>query len=76
MQPLEVRDGLTGRRVAFDVPRGYGPTNLVWLTQWLDDDTVVLLSARDGGEDLLVCVIAGECEVAVSGADLVVPEMD
>ena len=41
MQPLDARDGGSRKRFAFDAPAGYPNTNPIWLTQWLDDDTVV-----------------------------------
>lgn len=77
MQPLQVRDGLTGTRFAFDAPAGYPRNNLVWLVQWLDDDSVVLLSTTDDGDDLFECHIStGACKIAVSGPDsLVAPEV-
>lgn len=76
-QPLIAEDGATGKRLAFDAPSGYPGTNLIWLTQWLDDDTVVFVSELARGEDLLVCQLAsGACEVALSGPDsLVLPEI-
>jgi hypothetical protein len=74
MQPLTVVDGLTRARMEFQAPYGYGHTDTVWLTQWLDDDTVVLLAETRGGEDLLVCDVGKACEVTVSGDDLVAPE--
>jgi hypothetical protein len=65
-QPIFLRDGLTGTDVSFDVPSGYPGTNPVWLVQWLDDDTVVLHSARRDAVDLLECRISTrECSVAV-----------
>ena len=77
MQPLQVRDALTGKRFAFDAPAGYPRSNMVWLVQWLDDDTVVLLSAKGDSDDLIEChVSTGGCEIAVSGPEsLVAPEL-
>ena len=47
-QPLDARDGATRKRFAFDALAGYPHTNPTWLTQWLDDDTVVLVATRGG----------------------------
>jgi hypothetical protein len=61
-QPLEGRDGGTGQRFVFDAPAGYPNTGPGWLTQWLDDDTVVLVQNRGGKDDLLECHHStGEC---------------
>ncbi len=75
--PVQLRDGLTGKRFAFDAPAGYPRNNLVWLVQWLDDDSVVLLSTTDDGDDLIEChLTTGACEVAASGPEsLVAPEL-
>lgn len=77
MQPLEVRDAATGEELALEAPDGYPDTNPVWLTQWLDDDSVVLLDPRGGQNRLLVCPVpTGTCEVAVTGpASIVVPDV-
>ena len=75
--PVKLQDGLTGRRFAFDAPAGYHRNDLVRLVQWLDDDSVVLLSTTDKGDDLIEChLTTGACEIAVSGPDsLVAPEL-
>ena len=77
MQPLQVRDALTGKRFAFDAPAEYPRSNEVWLVQWLDDDTVVLLSTEGEGNDLIECHVSTRaCQIAVSGPDsLVAPEL-
>ena len=77
MQPLQVRDALTGKRFAFDAPAEYPRSNEVWLVQWLDDDTVVLLSTEGEGNDLIECHVSTRaCQIAVSGPDsLVAPEV-
>ena len=67
-QPLIAEDGATGRRLAFDAPPGYPDNVLIWLTQWVDDDTVVLVSQLPKRDDVLECHIgSGACEVALSG---------
>jgi hypothetical protein len=78
-QPLIALDGATATPFAFDAPPDYprNPgTGTSWSVQWLDDDTIVLLSRTPGGEDLLECDIAGACRVAVSSKELVAPEMN
>lgn len=77
MQPLDARDGATNRRFVFDAPAGYPDTLITWLTQWLDDDTVVLVAERDGRDDLLECRFStGACAVAERlPAEAVVPEI-
>lgn len=76
-QPLIAEDGLTGRRFVFEAPPGYPRQVAAYLTQWLDDQTVVLVSARAGGDDLIVCgVDTRACEVVNSGpSSLVLPEV-
>jgi len=76
MQPLQVRNGLTGERLALDAPAGYPNSNPVWLVQWLDDDTVVLHATNGGQIDLIECrVSTGTCTVAVTAPEsIVVPE--
>jgi hypothetical protein len=76
-QPLVAEDGATGKQLEFDAPPGYPRTMLIWLTQWLDDDTVAFVSTLATGEDLLVCQVAtGACGVVLSGPEsLVLPEV-
>ena len=77
MQPLEVRDGLSGDRLALRAPEGYPNANPIWLTQWLDDDSVVVLDPRGGQDRLLVCPVpAGTCELRETGpGSIVVPDL-
>ena len=77
MQPLDARDGGSRKRFAFDAPAGYPNTNPIWLTQWLDDDTVVLVATGAGKDDLLECHFStGTCELAVQAPQVaVVPEI-
>jgi len=76
-QPLIAEDGATGKQLEFGAPPGYPRTILIWLTQWLDDDTVVFASTLAHGEDLLECQVAtGACEVVLTGPkSLVLPEI-
>lgn len=74
-QPLTVLDARTATPFTFDVARGYRATGPAWLAQWRDDDTVVIVSPRDGETDLLEChVSSGACQVVLSRARMVVPE--
>ena len=70
-------DGLTGQRFAFEAPPDYPRQGAAWVTQWRDDDTIVLLSALDRGDDLIECrVSTGTCEVVFSGpGSIVAPEL-
>jgi hypothetical protein len=76
-QPLIAEDGGTGKQLAFDAPAGYPKNIRIWLTQWVDDDTVVLVSQLPRRDDVLECHIgSGACEVVLSGASsLVFPEV-
>jgi len=76
-QPLDARDGGTGKRFAFDAPAGYPEAAPNWLTQWLDDDTVVVTVNRGGHDDLLECHFStGACTVAVRvPEEAVMPEI-
>jgi hypothetical protein len=74
---LAARD-VTGHRFAFDPPPAYtDKTSVAWLVQWLDDQTVVVLSPLRQSTDLLACHLdTGTCEIAASGpTGLVVPEV-
>lgn len=77
MQPIEVRDGLTGDRLDLQAPDGYPDTNPVWMVQWLDDARVVMLDPAGRQDRLLVCPVPqGTCEVAVTGSSsMVVPDV-
>jgi hypothetical protein len=76
-QPLEVRDGGTGRRFVFDAPDGYGSAAPNWLSQWLDDDTVVIPVNQGRQDDLVEChVSTGACVVAATvPADVVMADI-
>lgn len=73
---FQVWDGPTESRLAFDAPDGYRNA-LVFLTQWIDDDTVALRADAPKGFDLLVCRISTQsCEVGASGpSSMVVPDL-
>ena len=65
MQPMDARDGGTGRRFEFEAPEGYPNAGPGWLVQWLDDDTVVIVQTRGGNDDLLECRHStGACTLA------------
>ena len=66
MQPFEGRDGATGEDVRLRRPVRLslrsGPN---WLSQWLDDDTVVIAVNRQGNDELLECRLStGACTLA------------
>ncbi len=77
MQPIEVRDGLTDERIALRAPAGYPNANTVWLVEWLDDDTVIMLDPTGDQARLLECPVpSGRCEVVRSvGSSLVFPDL-
>lgn len=54
-QPLDARDGGSNRRFLFAAPPGYPTAAPNWLTQWIDDDTVIVTVNRAGNDDLLEC---------------------
>ena len=65
MQPMDARDGGTGRPFEFEAPEGYPNAGPGWLVQWLDDDTVVIVQTRGGNDDLLECRHStGACTLA------------
>ena len=68
-------NGLTHKPFAFDALRGY-QNSLIFLVQWIDDDTVVLRALFEDRADLIVCHNStSACEVAASGGPaLVVPD--
>lgn len=76
-QPMDARNGETRTRFAFDAPHGYPDTGPNWLTQWLDDDTVVIAVGRGGKDDLLECRFStGACALALRvPAKAVMPEI-
>ncbi|CUR54965.1 hypothetical protein NOCA2220156 [metagenome] len=64
-QPLDARDGATSKRFVFDAPAGYPRTLITWLTQWLDDERVLLVTEPQ--RDLLECSLATRaCVVALT----------
>jgi hypothetical protein len=74
-QPLDARDGGTRKKFSFDAPDGYPDTLPMWLSQWLDDDTVVITGVHgadtdgtgSGDEDLLECHLSTRaCAVALT----------
>jgi hypothetical protein len=76
-QPLVAEDGATGTPLELDAPPDYPRTDFIWLTQWIDSDTVVFVSTVPRGDDLLECrVSTGGCQVVLSGPEsLVLPEI-
>ncbi len=77
LQPLDARDGATRSQFAFDAPPGYPDAPVTWLTQWIDDDTVVITVNRQGNDDLLECHFsAGACTLAVQlPEEAILPEI-
>jgi hypothetical protein len=63
-----VAEGVDGRPFAFDPPPDYSAkAGVAWLVQWLDDQTVVVLSPLRQSTDLITChVETRRCEVAAS----------
>jgi hypothetical protein len=62
---------------AFEPPPDYaGKSGVAWLVQWLDDQTVVVLSPLRDRTDLIACHLdTGRCDVAASApAGIVVPD--
>jgi len=76
-QPLDARDGGTGQRFQFDAPPGYPDAAPNWLTQWLDDDTVVITVNRRGNDELLECHFSTRaCAVALQvPEEAIMPEI-
>jgi hypothetical protein len=65
--PLEVLDGPTHKRFTFDPPPGYDDPDPYpgWLTQWVDDDTVVIGYRSPKSTDILEChVSTRSCDFA------------
>ena len=65
--PLEVLDGPTHTRFTFDAPAGYDDPDPYpgWLTQWVDDDTVVIGYRSPKATDVLECHVSTRaCKVA------------
>ena len=83
-QPLDARDGGTRKKFTFDAPDDYPDTVPMWLSQWLDDDTVIITGVRGGDigsgssdDDLLECHFStGACAVVLTvPQDAVMPEV-
>jgi hypothetical protein len=73
-----VAQDVEGRPFAFDPPPDYtDKSGIAWLVQWLDNQTVVVVSPLRQSTDLLACHLdTGRCEVAASApAGVVVPEL-
>jgi len=74
----QVVEDVTGRRFAFEPPPDYtGKAGVAWLVQWLDDQTVVVVSPLRNGTNLIACHLETRtCDVAASApAGIVVPEL-
>lgn len=66
--PVTVRVARTGAPLRLRVPPGYPPDAYFAITQWLDDDRVVM-NGNEGS--LLVCQVpSGRCRPAVKGTGL------
>ena len=66
------------RRFAFEPPPGYtDKSGIAWLVQWLDDQTVVVVSPLRDHTDLIACHLETKtCEVAASApSEIVVPDL-
>jgi len=74
----QVAEDVTGRRFVFKPPPDYTDmAGVAWLVQWLDDQTVVVVSPLRDRTDLIACHLdTGRCDVAASApAGIVVPEL-
>ena len=72
-----VAEDVRGRPFAFEPPLDYtDKSGVAWLVQWLDDQTVVVLSPLRQRTDLIACHLdTGTCEVAASAPPgIVAPE--
>ena len=73
-----VAKDVDGRPFAFEPPPDYtDKSGIAWLVQWLDNQTVVVVSPLRQSTDLLACHLdTGRCDVAASApAGIVVPEL-
>jgi hypothetical protein len=73
-----VAKDVDGRPFAFEPPPDYtDKSGIAWLVQWLDNQTVVVVSPLRQRTDLLACHLdTGRCDVAASApAGIVVPEL-
>ena len=72
-----VAEDVNGQTFAFEPPPDYtDKAGVAWLVQWLDDQTVVVLSPLRQSTDLIACHLdTRTCEVAASApAGIVVPD--
>jgi hypothetical protein len=73
-----VAEDVHGRPFAFEPPPDYTDrSGVAWLVQWLDDQTVVVLSPLRQSTDLIACHLeTGTCEVAASApAGIIAPDL-
>jgi hypothetical protein len=73
-----VLDGATRTPFAFTAPPGFRNPDPIpgFLTQWIDDDTIVIAFRGEKSSDLLEChVSTGACEIAVRSVEAVLPEI-
>ena len=73
-----VTEDVRGQPFVFQPPPGYtNKAGVAWLIQWLDDDTVVVLSPLRQQTDFLACHLdTSTCEVAAStSTSVVAPEL-
>ena len=74
----QVAEDVNGHPFVFEPPPGYtDKAGVAWLVQWLDDETVVVVSPLRQGTNLISCHLdTGRCDVATSApAGIVVPEL-
>jgi hypothetical protein len=78
---LVVLDGATRTPFAFTASPGFRDPDPIpgFLTQWIDDDTIVIAFQDYRGRqlsDLLVChVSTGACDLAAQSVEAVLPEI-
>jgi hypothetical protein len=75
---LVALDGATRTPFAFTAPPGFRDPDPPpgWLTQWIDDDTIVIAFRGEKSSDLLVCdVSTGACDLAAQSVEAVLPEI-
>ena len=71
-------EDVDGRPFAFEPPPDYtDKSGVAWLVQWLDNQTVVVVSPLRQSTDLIACHLETKtCDVAASApAGIVVPEL-
>ena len=64
--PMDLRDAASNEPMGFSAPAGSPRLQAVWMSQWLDDDTIAMLWSRPGGDDLMSCDIGDACRVVVT----------